>query len=89
MRTLVIFLIAIYLFPLFVFSDVDPELCPMIMPGINENRIPNYLQPWWNNVRTGKFVVMFVDFPDGRYVNGNEKTQPFYDWQLEWVASHG
>jgi len=66
----------------------DATPCLDNYPDIQDT-IPNYLQPWWNNVQIGLFAVVFVDFPDGRYINGNDTLQAIYDWQLEWVRDHG
>lgn len=75
--------------PLSLLSEDEPAPCPTNVSELGFNEIPNYLQPWWGHVETGLFAVVFVDFPDGRYINGNDTLQPFYDWQLEWVYSNG
>lgn len=75
-------------FPNFSLSSDEPVECKMDMSNFTQT-IPNYLQPWWNNTRIGKFAVIYVDFPDGRYISGNDTLQPFYDYQLEWVYANG
>ena len=90
MKNLIFFFLLLYLLtPALLFSEDEPTICPMDMSQFPQDTIPNYLQPWWNNVRIGKFAVVFVDFPDGRYINGDDTLQAFYDWQLEWVKDHG
>ncbi|MDQ3021131.1 MAG: T9SS type A sorting domain-containing protein [Bacteroidota bacterium] len=88
-KVIYLFLYVTFLFPSLCIPDDEPTICRMDMSQFAPDSIPNYLQPWWNNLRIGKFAVVYVDFPDGRYINGNDTLQPFYDWQLEWVNSHG
>ena len=76
-------------FSSFCFSQDNPTKCQFDQTQLCPETVPNYLQPWWNNTRIGKFAVLFVDFPDGRYINGEDTLQPFYDYQLEWVAENG
>ena len=90
MKKLIIILSLLYLlFPIVLHSEDEPTMCPMDMSQFPQDTIPNYLQPWWNNIQIGKFAVVYVDFPDGRYINGSDTLQAFYDWQLEWVRDHG
>ncbi len=90
MKKLIILLAYLYLlFPIVLVSEDNPTMCPMDMSQFPQDTIPNYLQPWWINVQIGLFAVVFVDFPDGRYINGNDTLQAIYDWQLEWVRDHG
>ncbi|HMS65288.1 MAG TPA: hypothetical protein PKD83_08565 [Ignavibacteria bacterium] len=83
MKKLLVLLLFILLFPVQSFPEDDPTLCTMDLTENSTDPIPNYIQPWWNNVRIGKFAVVYVDFPDGRYINGSDTLQPFYDNQLE------
>ena len=89
MQKLFIFTFLILIFPFQLFSNDEPTLYQKDMNQIVQDPIPNYLQPWWNNVETGKFAVIYIDFPDGRYVNGNDILQPFTNEQLKWVADNG
>jgi hypothetical protein len=75
--------------PVCVTPQTEPTKCLFDQSLLAEPQIPNYLQPWWNSVRYGQFAVVFIDFKDGRYVNGNDTIQPYYDYQLQWVLQNG
>ncbi len=50
--------------------------------------IPNYQKSWWGGVRTGPIAVVYVDFPDGRYMDDNGVLkQPMEDSELDLVAN--
>lgn len=68
MKKLLVLTLFFLLSPIQSFSEDDPTLCTMDLTEYSPDPIPNYLQPWWNNVRIGKFAVVYVDFPDGRYI---------------------
>lgn len=90
MKKLIAVFLLYLLFPFHpILSYEEPTLCQMNMSEVTHDPIPNYLQSWWGYVRTGKFAVVYVDFPDGRYINGSDTLQPIYDYQLEWVYVNG
>lgn len=68
MKKLLVLTLFFLLSPIQSFSEDDPTLCTMDLTEYSPDPIPNYLQSWWNNVRIGKFAVVYVDFPDGRYI---------------------
>jgi hypothetical protein len=87
MKKLIVFYFFLYLlFPIVLHSEDEPTICPMDMSQFPQDTIPNYLQPWWNNIRIGKFAVVYVDFPDGRWNDNGELKQPFTNEQLILVS---
>ena len=51
-----------------------------------QNIVPKYLQPWWKGTRIGHVVIVFLDFPDGRYNDNGVLKQPYTDSQLALVS---
>jgi hypothetical protein len=89
MKDLLLIVLFILSLPVCVTPQTEPTKCLFDQSLLVQPQIPNYLQPWWNSVRYGQFAVVFIDFKDGRYVNGDDTTQPYYDYQLQWVLQNG
>jgi len=89
MKELLLSVLLFLSLPVCVTPQTEPTKCLFDQSLLVQPQIPNYLQPWWNSVRYGQYAVVYIDFKDGRYVNGNDTTQPFYDYQLQWVLQNG
>ncbi|HWQ82762.1 MAG TPA: hypothetical protein VN514_10870 [Ignavibacteria bacterium] len=48
--------------------------------------MPNYLRSWWRGTRIGYVIVVYIDFPDGRYNDNGVLKQPYTDSQLALVS---
>jgi hypothetical protein len=63
-----LFLFIAILFPILCYSQNETTSCTIDTSVTNSELIPNYLQSWWGQVRIGNFAVIYIDFPDGRYI---------------------
>ena len=80
------FFIAFFLIVNNLSLSQDATPCLDNYPDIQDT-IPNYLQPWWGQVRKGNLAVVYVDFPDGRWNDNGFLRQPFTNEQLALVSN--
>jgi len=85
MKSLFYFLVLVFFSVNLSFSQ-EPTQC-LHTENIIQDTIPNYLQPWWNQIRTGKLAVVYVDFPDGRWNDNGVLRQPYTNQQLDSVPN--
>jgi len=83
-----IFSILLFFNPLHLFSQQEEMThCLSDHEPVLEY-IPSYLQPWWGTVRKHHLVVVFVDFPDGRWEDEyGVLKQPYTNEQLALVLN--
>ncbi|MCX6164462.1 MAG: hypothetical protein NTU73_06310, partial [Ignavibacteriae bacterium] len=79
-----LFLLLSFIFVSFISSNAQ-ELPCLTKVHPDTSSIPKYLRPGWGQVDAAKVIIVFVDFPDGRYINGNDTLQPLDTAQLKLV----
>ena len=81
MKKLIYFCLIFFLFSIPTISQGQLQTnCEVEVNQIGN--IPAYLQDNWQNIRTIRVALVFVDFPDGR-INGVD--QPFFTYQLAQI----
>jgi len=82
-----LFLLFCFIFSSFLYAQDNPTPCiTQVRPDTSS--IPKYLRPGWGQTYTAQVVVVYVDFPDGRYLdNNNELKQPLNLSQLSLVTN--
>lgn len=65
----------------------SPEMC--LTECLNsQDSIPNYLFPGWGQQRTVNLAIVYIDFPDGRWVDQNSiRRQPYTTEELQMVSN--